>query len=155
MPLIPNLPPNDHQILSNVVDRSVSSRRALLLLLGGFAVFALLLAALGIYGVISYSVTQRRSEIAIRMALGASAAEIRQGTLGNTLALAGLGIALGFVASLALAEAATKLLYGVSGRDPLTYAVGATVMTLIAVLAGLIPAQRAARTDPITVLKGS
>src|SRR5258707_6815675 len=103
--IAPNLPRNDFRTLQQLVDKSVSPRRFVVLLLGGFALFALLLASLGIYGVISYSVNQRTQEIGIRMALGASARDLQARIVMQTLGLAGMGMILGTAASLALAQA--------------------------------------------------
>ena len=99
-PIAPNLPGNDFRTLQQLVDKSVSPRRFLVLLLGGFAVFALVLASLGIYALISYSVNQRTQEIGIRMALGASARDVQARIIRQTLWLAAIGMAIGTVASL-------------------------------------------------------
>ena len=98
-PIAPNLPGNDFRTLQQLVDKSVSPRRFMVLLLGGFAVFALVLASLGIYGLISYSVNQRTQEIGIRMALGASARDVQTRIIAQTLRLAAIGMVLGTVAS--------------------------------------------------------
>src|SRR3954467_13308334 len=103
-PIQPNLAPNDFRTLQQLVDKAVSPRRFLVLLLGAFALFALVLASLGIYGVISYSVTQRAQEIGIRMALGASAGGLQRQILRQTLRLSAIGMALGVGASWVLAR---------------------------------------------------
>jgi predicted permease len=153
--LDPTLPTSDFQTLDQIVDRAVSPRRFVLLLLGAFTAVALLLASLGIYGVVSYSVNQRTQEIGIRMALGASARSVRWRVLRKTLALAAIGIAIGAVGSFAMARLIGALLYGVAPTDPLTFAAMMVVLTLIALLAGYLPARRASRIDPMSVLRSA
>jgi ABC-type antimicrobial peptide transport system permease subunit len=113
---------------------------------------ALLLASLGIYGVLSYSVSRRAPEIGIRMALGASAAEVQRRVLARTLALTAVGVAIGLAAAFWLTRLAESLLYGVEATDPLTYAIVILVLGVIAGLAGYLPAHRASRIDPMRVL---
>jgi predicted permease len=150
--LEPNLP-SEFVVLQSLVDRSVSPRRFLVVLTSSFSAFALLLAALGIYAVVSYSVGQQTQEIGIRMALGAGASHIRSGVLRRTLMLAATGMAIGLTTSLLLARMLTGLLYGVTNSDPLTYAGMTVVLTLAAVAAGYFPARRASRIDPIAALR--
>ena len=152
-PIAANLPGNDFRPLQQLVDRSVSPRRFLVLLLGGFAAFALVLASLGIYGLISYSVNQRTQEIGIRMALGASAGHVQGGILGQTLKLAAIGMAIGTVVSWAMAQSAAGLLFGVTARDPGTFAGMLLVLTIVAAVAGYLPARRASRIDPMVALR--
>ena len=152
-PIAPNLAGNDFQTLQQVVDRSVSSRRFIVLLLGGFAVFALILASLVIFGLISYSVTQRTQEIGIRMALGASAAEVQNGVIAQTLWLAAIGMSIGAVASWVLAQSLRGLLFGVTSTDPITFLGMLLVLTLVAAVAGYLPVRRAARVDPLVALR--
>ena len=121
-PLDPNLPVRDFQTFQELVDKAISPRRALLLLLGGFAVFALFLASLGIYAVISYSVSQRVQEIGIRIALGASSGDVQSRIVLRTLCLAGLGLVLGLAASRVLSKGLGSLLFGVTAGDPATFA---------------------------------
>jgi len=128
--------------------------RRLVLLLGGFAAFALILASLGIYAVVSYSVGQRTQEIGIRMALGASAGKVRASVLGQTMRLAAIGIVIGACASWALAGALRSLLFGVNSADPATFAAMVGVLTLVAAIAGYLPARRASRIDPMIALRG-
>ncbi len=154
-PIQPNLSNNDLRILQELVDKAVSPRRFLVMLLGAFAFFALVLASLGIYGVISYSVSQRAQEIGIRMALGASAGYLQTRILTQTLKLAAIGMALGAAASWALARAVSGLLFGVTSTDPVTFAGMLTVITVVAAVAGYVPAHRATRTDPMSVLRAS
>lgn len=152
-PIEPNLPTSNLRTLQTLVDRGTSPRRFTVILLGGFAAFALILASLGIYAVISYSVSQRKNEIGIRMALGASPASVRQLVLGETMRLAGIGAALGFVGALFATRLAASLLYGVTATDPLTFAVMIAVLAAVALLAGYLPALRAARIEPVTLLR--
>ena len=137
------------------MDKAVSPRRFVVLLLGGFSAFALLLASLGIYGVISYSVSQRRQEIGIRMALGASASDLQRRIVLQTLGLAGIGIVLGTVASWGLARLLTGFLFGVTSHDPVTFLGMVIVLTAVAVTAGYLPARRASRIDPMSALRAS
>jgi predicted permease len=152
-PLAANLPGNDFRTLQQIVDRSVSPRRFLVLLLGGFAAFALVLASLGIYGLISYSVNQRTQEIGIRMALGASAGDVQGGIIRQTLKLAAIGMALGTLASWIMAQSAAGLLFGITARDPGTFLAMLVVLTIVAIVAGYLPARRASRIDPMVALR--
>jgi predicted permease len=151
--IAPNLASNDFRTLQQIVDRSVSPRRFTVVLLGAFAVFALVLASLGIYALISYSVHQRTQEIGIRMALGASARDVQAGILGSTLRLAALGVVIGTAASWLLARGAAALLYGVTPRDPGTFAVMVVALVAVALVAGYLPARRASRIDPMVALR--
>ncbi len=151
----PLLPARDFRPLTQLVDRSVSPRRFSMNLLGVFAAMALLLALLGIYGVISYSVSQRKSEIGIRMALGASAARVRARVIRDTFRLAAAGIAIGTVASLALSRVMASLLFGVSATDAMTFSAVIVALAAMAVLAGYLPARRASRIDPTSALRSS
>ena len=153
LPLAPNLPGNDFRTLQQIVDKSVSPRRFIVMLLGGFAVFALILASLGIYGLISYSVNQRTQEIGIRMALGASAREVQTRIIVQTLWLAAIGMALGTAASWVMVRSAGGLLFGVTPRDPGTFAGMVIVLTFVALVAGYVPARRASRVDPMVALR--
>jgi predicted permease len=152
-PIAPDLPKGGMRPLTQLVDRAVSPRRFIVLLLGGFAVFALVLASLGIYGVISYSVNRRTQEIGIRMALGASTRDVQGGIVLQTGSLAGIGMLLGAMISIALARSLASLLFGVSYGDPITFLGAATVLVIVAVLAGYLPARRASRIDPMIALR--
>jgi predicted permease len=152
-PIQPDLPGNDFRTLQTLVDKSVSPRRFVVLLLAGFAAFALALASLGIYGVISYSVGQRAQEIGIRMALGASAGQLQRKIVLQTLGLAAIGITIGGVGSWLLARAMGSLLYGVTPSDPATFAGMVGVLTVVAAVAGYLPARRASRMDPMLALR--
>jgi predicted permease len=154
-PIDPNLPVREFVTFQDLVDRAVSPRRFLVLLLAGFAAFALILASLGIYAVISYSVSQRVQEIGIRMALGASATDLQSRILLHTLGLAALGLALGLAASRALTGALESLLFGVTPGDPATFIGIGVLLTVVAALAGYVPARRASRIDPMVALRAS
>jgi putative ABC transport system permease protein len=154
-PIEPDLPTANMRTLQTMVDRAVSPRRFVVLLLGGFAGFALVLASLGIYAVISYSVSQRTQEIGIRMALGASAETLQRSILLQTLGLAGIGMVVGIVASWALARTLSGLLFGVTSSDPVTFAGMLVILTGVAALAGYLPARRASRIDPMSALRMS
>jgi len=147
------LPVAHFETLGDVVDRAVSPRRFIMLLLGGFAGLALLLASLGIYGVVSYSVTQRTREIGVRMALGASASNVQWAVVRQTIALALAGIAAGIVGSLAAARLLSSLLFGVSAEDPITFGAMVAALVSVAAFAGYIPARRASRIDPMAALR--
>ena len=153
LPVEPNLPTSNLRTLQTLVDRAASPRRFVVILLGGFAAFALILASLGIYAVISYSVSQRKNEIGIRMALGASPSTVRQLILGETLRLAGIGAVIGIVGALLATRLAASLLYGVTPTDPLTFGAMIAVLAAVALLAGYLPALRAARIEPVTLLR--
>jgi predicted permease len=153
LPIEPNLPTANMRTLQTMVDRAVSPRRFVVWLLGGFAGFALVLASLGIYAVISYSVSQRTQEIGIRMALGASAETLQKGILLQTLGLAGIGMIVGVAASWALARTLSGLLFGVTASDPVTFVGMLVVLTAVAALAGYLPARRASRIDPMAALR--
>jgi predicted permease len=142
--------------IQEVVSHSMSSQRFPMLLLGAFAVLALLLASIGIYGVISYSVTLRTNEIGIRMALGAEKRNVFRMVIRQGLRLAITGLAIGTVAALILARVLSSfshLLYGVGTGDPTTFAAVSLILTGVAVLACYIPARRATQVDPMTALR--
>ena len=122
-------------------------------MLTGFAGQALILACLGIYGVIAYSVTERTREIGIRMALGASRGEVQRGILRETLLLAAAGVAVGLLGAFAAGRVIRTLLYDLSATDPATYVQMVAVLALVALLAGYIPAWRASRIDPMDALR--
>jgi putative ABC transport system permease protein len=141
------------QTMEDVIAGSVAPRRFNMLLLGTFAALALALAAVGIYGVLSYLVSQRTHEIGIRMALGAHrrnvmAMIVKQGML---LALTGVGV--GLLASLALTRLTASLLFGVDASDPLTFTLVSLLLSLVALFACYIPARRATKVDPIVALR--
>jgi predicted lysophospholipase L1 biosynthesis ABC-type transport system permease subunit len=149
----PEQPLVDIQTMVEVLDREVTSQRFSVLLLGVFGGVALLLAAVGIYSVLSYVVRGRRREIGIRTALGARAADVLRLVIVEGMSPALIGIAAGMLAALASAKVMETLVFGVSASDPLTLAgVGAT-LALVALMASLVPAYRALRIDPVKVLR--
>jgi predicted permease len=152
-PIVPNIDGNEFRRMQTLVDRSVSPRRFMVWMLGAFAAFALVLASLGIYALISYSVSQRTQEIGIRMALGASARDVQARIVVQTLTLAAAGMALGAAGSWLLGRSLSGLLYGVTASDPVAFGAMLVVLTLVAALAGYLPARRASRIDPLTALR--
>jgi predicted permease len=152
-PIAPSLGLNQFRPIQQLVDRAVSPRRFTVWMLTAFAAFALVLASLGIYALISYSVSQRTQEIGIRMALGASAGTVQAHIVLQTLTLAFAGMALGAVASWLVGRSLSGLLYGVTASDPLTFAAMLVVLTCVAALAGYLPARRASRIDPLVALR--
>jgi predicted permease len=149
----PNLPVTQFRTMRELVDNSVFPRRSVVLILTGFAGFGLVLASLGIYAVISYSVSQRKQEIGIRMALGASPTHLQVGILKQTLWLTVLGVLIGIPAAWMAARAIQGLLFGVKMSDPLTYAAVLTILSAVAVAAGYLPAKRAASLNPLDALR--
>jgi predicted permease len=151
----PNLPKNEWRPLRQLVDKAISPRRFTVSLIGGFSAFALILASLGIYGVVSYSVNQRTQEIGIRMALGASARALQARVLFETMRLASLGLVIGLVTSLGVGRALSGLLFDMKPGDPPTYIGVAVLLSVVAAAAGYLPARRAARISPIIALRAS
>ncbi|MGD8360340.1 MAG: ABC transporter permease [Gemmatimonadota bacterium] len=149
----PTLPTGDFHTLESVVDKAVSPRRFTLILLGSFAGTALLLAALGIYSVLSYTVSRRVPEIGIRMALGESGGQVLTRVVARTMTLAGIGIVIGGVGSYAASRLIASLLYGVEPTDSLTFGSMVAILLAVAALAGFLPARRASRTDPMAALR--
>jgi predicted permease len=144
------------QTMREIVSESMGPQRFPMIVLGAFAALALLLASIGIYGVISYSVTQRAQEIGIRMALGAERGNIFRMIVGQGLTLALAGLAIGVAAALVLARllaSFSHLLYGVRGNDPLTFGIVSMVLLGVAVAACYVPARRAMRVDPMMTLR--
>jgi predicted permease len=152
-PIDPNLPVTEFQTFQGLVDKVVSPRRFLVLLLSGFAAFALLLASLGIYALISYSVNQRTKEIGIRMALGASRGLVQRRVLAKTLRLALSGVALGTLGSLALSKWIASLLFDTTPTDPVVFSGVSLLLCAVALVAAYLPARRASRIDPMRALR--
>jgi predicted permease len=151
--LNPEQPAAEFRPIRTIVDRAVSPRRFFMLLVAAFAGLGMLLAALGIYGVISYSVAQRTQEIGVRMALGASAGRVRRGVILNTLRLALTGIVVGTAASVASARLIASLLFATSPWDVTTYAGVMLSLIAVALISGYLPARRASGIDPMTALR--
>jgi predicted permease len=141
--------------IQSFVDHAVSPRRFFVLLVGTFAGLGLFLAALGIYGVISYTVTRQTLEIGIRMALGATALRVQFGVIFRTMRLALIGIAVGAVVSLLVASLISAMLFNTAPTDPATFIAMVALLTVVAVLAGYIPARRASRVNPMVALRGN
>jgi ABC-type antimicrobial peptide transport system permease subunit len=138
---------------NDVISESLAQDRFFTLLFLLFGGLALGLAAIGVYGVLAYSVGQRIPEIGVRMALGAGTADVLRMLVGGGMRLVVIGIALGTLASLLLTRALGSLLYEVSATDPLAYVMALVVLTAVALLACYLPARRASRTDPVTALR--
>ena len=149
-----DVPLSQVQPLAELVDESVAQPRFRTFLLAAFAVLAVSLAAVGIYGVIAYAVAQRTREIGVRVALGAGRAQVLRLVVGEGLRLAGLGLAVGLVASLAATRVLRGLLYGTSPTDPATFAGVSLLVLTVAFVAAYLPARRAARVDPMVALRG-
>ena len=139
--------------MENIVSNSVARQRFSMLLLGIFASLALVLAAVGIYGVMSYSVAQRTHEIGIRMALGAQRGDVLKLTIGQGLRLVVTGVIIGLAAAFVLSRVMSSLLFGISPTDPLTFITISLVLVSVAILASYIPALRASRVDPMFALR--
>jgi len=150
--LDPAVPP-DFTTFTEVLSKSLQTRRFNLTLVGVFAGTALLLAMAGLYGVMAYAVTQRTGEFGVRTALGAPPANILRLVLGQGMATTLIGVAIGLGGALALARTLQSLLFGLSATDPLTFAVVALTLVLVALLACYVPARRAAKVDPMVALR--
>jgi predicted permease len=153
--LNPKQPASEFRPLMTYVDHANSPRRFFMLMVASFAGLGLMLAAVGIYGVISYSVTRQTQEIGIRMALGATTGRVQRQVLGSTMRLAVIGIALGAVASLAAARLVASLLFATSPWDGVTYVAVAVALLAVAGVAGYLPAWRASRIDPMVALRSN
>jgi len=154
-PLDPNLGSKEFRSVQQLVDKATSPRRFIVMMLAGFSGFALVLAALGIYAVISYSVQQRTQEIGIRTALGASPGSVQKRIMLETLRLAAIGLCIGLCGSLALTRSLGSLLFGVNAHDPASFAGTVIVLFVVATLAGYFPARRASQIDPINALRSN
>jgi predicted permease len=149
----PSLPNSEFTTLEQIVDHAVAPRRLITHLLGSFSSLALLLASLGLYGVIAYSVSQRTRELGIRMAIGAQRSDVLQLVLREGLTTAGLGVGFGLLGALFATRLLQSLLFGVSATNPLIYAANAVILMAVALAACLIPARRAARIHPAEALR--
>ncbi len=148
-----SVPLGNPRTMEDLIARTLSQRRFTMLLLGVFAGTALLLAAIGLYGVISYSVAQRTRELGIRMALGAQRRDVLKLVVREGMTLVALGVVIGLAASLALTRLIASLLFGISATDPITFAALALALGAIALLACLLPARRASQVNPIVALR--
>jgi ABC-type antimicrobial peptide transport system permease subunit len=149
----PTQPVSQVRLMTGMVNSSLAPRRFVVTVLGVFAAMALLMAVIGLYGVIGYAVTQRTQELGVRIALGAQPSEILRLVLGHGMKLAGLGAAAGLVASLGISRLLRNELFHVSAFDPLTFVLMAAALIAAALLASYIPASRATRVDPMVALR--
>ncbi|HKG92445.1 MAG TPA: FtsX-like permease family protein, partial [Gemmatimonadaceae bacterium] len=151
--LDPDLPVTDVRTMDDLLARSVAPQRFNASLLIGFAAMALILAAVGLYGVISYMVTQQTHEFGIRMALGAARGQVLRQVVARAMRLAGAGVVLGVIGALLMTRLLGKLLYGVSATDPVTFVVLAALLAAVALVASYVPARRATKVDPVVALR--
>jgi putative ABC transport system permease protein len=142
-----------YESMEDVISDSLSARRFTRLLLGTFAALALVLAGVGIYGVVSYTVTQSTHDIGVRMALGADRRSVLGGVLKDAMGMAAAGIAVGAAIAFAVTRVLKELLFGVSATDPMTFGAVAMVLAFVMLLASYIPALRATKVDPIVALR--
>ena len=149
----PDVPVSDVRTLESVVASSVAEPRSMTWLFGAFAAGALILAAIGTYGVVSYTTAQRTYEIGVRVAVGATRRDIFGLVIGQSLRLVLAGLGAGTVAALVLGRALASFLYGVTPADPVTFAAVGALLLATAVLAGFFPGRRAARLDPVRALR--
>src|SRR5262249_53981873 len=149
----PSLTPANVRPMTAVFAQTVAEPRFNMMLVSAFAALALLLSSIGIYGVIGYSVAQRTQEIGVRMALGASRRDVLRLIVSEGIAIGLVGIAVGLVGALVGTHVMSTMLVGVSPRDPITFAAGALVLLLMAVVASFVPALRAARVEPVAALR--
>jgi predicted permease len=150
----PDLPAGGARTMQTLVMEATVAWSAMSVALGAFGVFALIIASIGLYGVIAFSVAQRRSEMGVRMALGAGTRDVARLILGEAARLSATGIALGLLGTIVAGRIIASLLYGVSPGDPLTLATVVAVFMVVTLAASALPALRAARTEPVEVLKG-
>jgi ABC-type antimicrobial peptide transport system permease subunit len=141
------------RMMNDVVDRTLTQERFVAQLAGFFSLFALLLAAIGLYGMMSYAVNRRISEIGVRIALGAQAGDVVRLVMRETMLLVAIGIVIGIGAAIAFTRLISSLLFGLTPTDPLTIALASLLMIASATLAGFLPARRACRVDPMIALR--
>jgi ABC-type antimicrobial peptide transport system permease subunit len=151
--LDPSLPISDFLTMEQVVSASVARPRLMMLLLATFAVVALVLGAVGVYGVMSSLVARRTREMGIRLALGARPGQVAGLVLKNTLTLTALGVGIGLILAFALSRALSGMLYGVAPTDPVTFVGVPLVLAAVALIAALVPIRRATRVDANSVLR--
>jgi putative ABC transport system permease protein len=151
--LDPDQPVTEVRPMKEVISRSVWQPRLYAILFAVFAGVALILSSVGIYGVMSYAVTQRTHEIGIRMALGASASDVLKMVVGQGMMLTLAGVALGLLGAFGMTRIMSSLLFGISATDPATFAGVSLLLGIVALLACYIPARRATRVDPMTALR--
>jgi putative ABC transport system permease protein len=149
----PGQPVYDLQSLDQLVAKSLGQRRFTLTLMLLFGVIALVLSAVGIYGVMAFAVTQRTQEIGIRMALGASAIDVLRLIVGSGMSLAAIGVVVGLAGALGITRLMSSLLFGVSPTDVLTFALVSAGLLIVALLACYLPARRAMKVDPLVALR--
>lgn len=147
------IPMADIATMDQLLDESVAEQRFRTWLLGGFAGLALLLAGIGVYAVISYSVSQRTGEFEVRMALGAQRLDVLRLVLGQAVRLAGIGLLIGIVGAFALTRTMSSLLFSVKASDPVSFAIACVILVAVALLAGFIPARRATKVNPVVALR--
>jgi ABC-type antimicrobial peptide transport system permease subunit len=141
-----------HMVVETI-DRSILRERVFAILSGFFGALALLLAAVGLYGLMAYNVTRRTQEIGVRIALGAARQNVLSMILRETLRLTSIGLAIGIASALSVSQLIGNMLYGISAQDPVTLAAVSILLTAVAALAGWIPARRATRVDPMVALR--
>ncbi len=149
----PSLPAAQIRTMTTIVSESASPQRFNTLLLGGFAAVALVLAALGISGVLATAVSRRTQEIGLRMALGARRTDLRRMVIGQGMTLVVVGMAIGVPAAFVVTRFMSSLLFGIKPHDPLTFAVATIVLLLVALAACYLPARRATQVDPMVALR--
>ena len=149
----PTLASNEFTTLEHTLDCAIAPRRLITGILGSFSSFALLLAVIGLYGVITYSVSQRTRDIGIHLAMGAQRGDVLRFVVGQGLRMAVIGVAIGLLAAFFVARVLQSQLYGVAPNDPVTFAVAPMALVTVAILATWIPARRAAKIDPMEALR--